>query len=164
MTIPLTRGGKIYRHLSQSALCPLMPTTNMLFIRLSEQAQSKNSWEGASSSWPQNLVTKERLQGCEFSPLLSCGLPPPLVPSLPVRFTTSTALPLLLLQVLTFIAIALEPRAGTLLFHFIYSVWHNCYNSLELWYRSSLAWPLLPSVCGRGAEWMWQKAMGTNDL
>lgn len=38
-----------------------------------------------------------------------------------------------------FIAIALEPRAGTLLFHFIYSVWHNCYNSLELWYRSSLA-------------------------
>lgn len=128
---------KIYRHLSQSALGPLMPTTNMLFTCLSEQAQSKNSWEGASSS--QNVVTRERLQGCEFSPLLSCGLPPPLVPSLPVRFTTSTALPLLLLQVLPFIAIALEPRAGTLLFHFIYSVWHNCYNSLELWYRSSLA-------------------------
>lgn len=128
---------KIYRHLSQSALGPLMPTTNMLFTHLSEQAQSKNSWEGASSS--QNVVTRERLQGCEFSPLLSCGLPPPLVPSLPVRFTTSTALPLLLLQVLPFIAIALEPRAGTLLFHFIYSVWHNCYNSLELWYRSSLA-------------------------
>lgn len=126
---------KIYRHLSQSALGPLMPNTNMLFIRLSEQAQSKNSWEGASSNHPQNLVTRERLQGCEFSPLLSCGLPPPLVPSLPVRFTTSTALSLLLLQqsICPFIAIALEPRAGTLLFNFICSVRHNCYNSFELW-------------------------------
>lgn len=131
---------KIYRHLSQSALGPLMPNTNMLIIRLSEQAQSKNSWEGASSNHPQNLVTRERLQGCEFSPLLSCGLPPPLVPSLPVRFTTSTALSLLLLQqsICPFIAIALEPRAGTLLFNFICSVRHNCYNSFELWYRSSL--------------------------